>query len=141
MLTSHQLDRCRQLFYISEAVAGLGAQDVRSILDISRYRNLRDNITGCLLFSGRHFVQVLEGDVAEIESAIGRIKTDRRHCDIHVLVDHQATRLYDDWSMGFLYNLDLADQLALIHANPSATAEECIRFMAAIHPDTVMGPL
>ncbi|WOB10092.1 BLUF domain-containing protein [Piscinibacter gummiphilus] len=135
------MDRCRQVFYISEAVAGLGTLDVRSILDISRYRNLRDNITGCLLFSGRHFVQILEGDPTEIENTIGRIKADRRHRGIHMLVDREATRMYDDWSMGCLYNLDLADQLAALHASPSATADECLGFMAAIHPDTVMGPL
>jgi hypothetical protein len=141
MPSSERIAHCRQLFYVSEAVQGLGDTDVRRILDISRYHNGHEHITGCLLFSGRHFAQVIEGSALQVENLLGRIRADRRHRHMRVRVDRLVPRMYDDWSMGFLYSLDLADQLAAFHANPAATADESLHFMAAIHPDTVIGPL
>ncbi len=48
-------------------------------------------------------MQLLEGDAAELNRLMDRIKEDRRHFGLSVLVEQPAAdRLYPDWAMGYL---------------------------------------
>ncbi len=44
-----------QVFYVSQASAGVNLQLVQAILAQSRVNNWRCDVTGLLMFSGRHF--------------------------------------------------------------------------------------
>ena len=91
-----------QLGYVSTASRVMRRRDLIEILTEARRLNARDAITGLLLFHGRHFLQVLEGEEARVRATFGRIREDRRHHDISVLFEHPVeSREYPDWSMGF----------------------------------------
>lgn len=100
------------LVYLSKARPGLSAVDVRAILGSAQVKNRRRDVTGFLLYSGRHFVQVLEGRPAELNELVRAIETDERHAGLHVLDRHPIRhRRYGAWAMGFTESLDDADEL------------------------------
>ncbi|WP_442855254.1 BLUF domain-containing protein [Bosea sp. PAMC 26642] len=72
----------------------------KSILDSSRVNNLRDDITGVLVFDRLYFIQILEGQRHLIWSAFQRIQLDGRHGEIQ-LVELVACgpRQFTNWSM------------------------------------------
>ncbi|MEH0071461.1 BLUF domain-containing protein [Pannonibacter sp. Pt2-lr] len=48
-------------------------------------RNAASGLTGCIVFTGQHFLQVLEGSQEDVEDTFGRISRDNRHTDVRVL--------------------------------------------------------
>jgi hypothetical protein len=132
----------RQLLYVSRATAGIGKPDIDQILASARRSNWRHDVTGCLLFSGRCFAQVLEGDGAHVEEAVARIAVDRRHTGMTILVDREvAARQHASWSMGYVYNLDLADRIEALLLAGAAAEADAIELVAKLAADVVMGPL
>ena len=79
-----------QLFYVSRASTPYDDESVRTILETSRINNVRDDITGCLLFSGRYFAQVLEGRAEVTSRKLEIIRADPRHVDFKFLVERRV---------------------------------------------------
>ena len=132
----------RQVLYISRAADGVTDAEVRKILLVSRRNNRQRDITGCLLFSGRHFAQVLEGERKVLGDLIAVIAADPRHDKVQVVVDHQVSvRRYPDWSMGVLYKLEVADQIEAILAGANCSHEMAFDLMSEVNPDSVIGAL
>ena len=99
------------LIYISTAVKLMTDDDLSSLLTESRDKNDKRNITGMLLYCHRTFIQVLEGDIADIERTFASIKRDKRHRDVLLMVTGPISeRSFADWSMGFcaIYADDVA---------------------------------
>jgi hypothetical protein len=75
---------------------------ISGILARSRENNIRDQVTGGLMFSDGCFAQVLEGPMDAVMAAFERIQCDERHCDVVVLqAGPTAERHFSDWSMAF----------------------------------------
>ncbi|WP_052730539.1 BLUF domain-containing protein [Sphingomonas sp. SRS2] len=90
-----------QLTYISTARPTLILSDVEQILQASRRRNERDQVTGLLIFDGKRFLQALEGPIDAVEQTFARIATDPRHRALVKLSSrHVDTREFGNWSMG-----------------------------------------
>jgi len=72
----------------------------------------RADLTGVLVYTGRHFFQVAEGAPEEIGRLLERMQGDHRYGPLHVLC-HRITprRQYDAWRFLLLDNLDLADEV------------------------------
>ncbi len=91
-----------QLCYISTARPGVGWDEVDDILAQSRRNNARHRVTGLLLFNGKRFLQILEGDATLVEAAYGRIIKDDRHRAIVKLSERAITeREFGGWDMAF----------------------------------------
>jgi hypothetical protein len=91
--------RLARLLYFSLRV-DLGPTVLDDVLAISRLNNLRDGITGALISSDRHFVQLLEGDRIAVRRCFKRIMRDPRHRDLQVVTALAADqRLFGSWSM------------------------------------------
>lgn len=91
-----------QIGYVSTATAAMRRDDLIQLLRTARDLNLRNAVTGLLLFHGGHFMQVIEGEEDAVRETFGRIRQDSRHRDIAVLFDEPISeRLFADWSMGF----------------------------------------
>ena len=130
----------QQVLYISRAAPDVAESDVQQILAVSKRNNWRLDITGCLLFSGRHFVQTLEGKAEELRPLLVRLKADPRHQDVLVLLDHTVQRrLYGSWSMAYLYRLDLVDELDALLSGKSFTSADAALLMQSAGVDSVMG--
>lgn len=93
-------------------------QELLGLLDQARKGNGRRDITGILLYikgtflnpvkdksvpeSEGRFIQVLEGNEADVMAAFDRISADARHQDIMVLKEAEIShRNFDTWNMGF----------------------------------------
>jgi hypothetical protein len=96
-----------QLVYHSRFTGTGGALGtVREILAKSQDNNVRNNVTGFLIFDKASFVQVLEGETAAVEDTYARILGDTRHADITLVATRVIeARDFPEWSMGgFLRN-------------------------------------
>jgi Sensors of blue-light using FAD len=132
----------RQVLYLSRAAGEVTDVEVRRILFASRRNNRRRDITGCLLFSGRHFVQVLEGEREVLSDLIAHIGADPRHDNVQVVVDQEVRiRRYPNWSMGILYKLEVADRIEAILAGAACPPDIAFGLMSDVNPDSVMGAL
>jgi hypothetical protein len=88
-----------QYLYISTAPT-LPREEVDAILATSARNNPARGITGLLLFNGRNFLQLLEGDDFAVTSLMETITADPRHAGVSVL-DRRTiqARTCPDWAM------------------------------------------
>jgi hypothetical protein len=90
------------VIYVSTANKKIVDADLNAILDSSVRHNIKNDVTGLLLFAGNRFMQVLEGQEVAINETMARIAKDSRHTDLVVLEQTAiARRSFDKWSMGF----------------------------------------
>ena len=88
-----------QYLYISTAPS-LSREEVESILASSARNNPERGITGLLIYNGRNFLQLLEGEEAELVSLMVRITHDPRHTGISILDQRKVEkRSCPDWAM------------------------------------------
>jgi hypothetical protein len=131
-----------QLFYVSRAAEACHSVAIQDILQMARRNNRKLDITGCLLYSGRHFAQVLEGDERQVLPLARRIADDPRHTHLQVLMEsRRADREYGEWSMGYLHDLALEDQLTALFQSQSRDPGLVAELMSRMKPDSVMGAL
>jgi len=131
-----------QVFYVSRAAATLDNAQVQSILQDSRRHNVRFDVTGCLLFSGHCFAQVLEGAQCVVSALARRIADDRRHVGVRFFSQAlRAEREYADWPMGYLYDVNLEDDLETLLMIPDRSPVVIADVMERMRPDPVMGAL
>ena len=92
----------RRIVYLSTATALMSNDELLSILCQSRENNLRDQVTGLLLYSGGNFIQLLEGEADAVGKVYARVERDSRHHGCMQMIDAQASeRLFPEWAMGF----------------------------------------
>ena len=96
-----------RLVYYSHNLIAVGtdevAEQVENILAVSRTNNMRDGITGALMFNAGCFAQVLEGPLDVVEAAFERIQQDERHGEVSLLaLEPIAARAFPNWAMGFV---------------------------------------
>ena len=76
--------------------------EIDKIIATSRRNNLRDGVTGALLYSRGHFVQVLEGPRAMLITKLACIEMDVRHSDFKMLdFGPISTNAFPNWPMAF----------------------------------------
>ncbi|GHE59403.1 MULTISPECIES: BLUF domain-containing protein [Roseivirga] len=91
-----------ELIYRSTASSGLSEKDFNDILSTARSFNEANHITGCLLFHGGQFLQILEGEFQVLLDLFDRIKHDPRHYDVLLLhMKESEYRIYPNWTMAF----------------------------------------
>ena len=88
-----------QYLYISTAPS-LARSDVDAILEASQRNNAARGVTGLLLYNGRNFLQLLEGDESELVSLMVKISHDPRHTGIS-MIDRKMVdeRVCPNWAM------------------------------------------
>ncbi|MGU3340708.1 BLUF domain-containing protein [Methylobacterium mesophilicum] len=74
----------RSLLYVSRRLAT--PADVRDIVEASRSRNARLEVTGALVASRSRFAQILEGPRPGVEVLMDSIRSDPRHTGVEVLL-------------------------------------------------------
>ena len=136
------MNTLRQLLYLSRADPALTTVTVQHILRVSQRNNRRKDITGCLLYSGQHFAQILEGNSAGLTELVSCIAKDPRHHNLVVAVDHEVdARTFPDWSMGILFKLDVADRIEALLAGEHLSEDLTFELLNEMKVDTVMGTL
>ena len=71
--------------------------DIRTV---SKQKNRDDEITGVLFYENGHFLQAIEGPAENIEALVERLRRDKRHRQMEVLIDQPIDKRYfSDWNM------------------------------------------
>lgn len=109
-----------QLFYYSRnVVAGNDRSmlmNLRDIVSASQRNNSRDGITGFLIFDKTWFIQVLEGDQAQVSSTYTRIARDPRHTSATILDARNVQgRSFPNWTMGGAMRTPEVEEIYLQH--------------------------
>jgi hypothetical protein len=105
-----------RLIYKSRSTVELDWDVIKDILHKSEVNNEKSGITGTLLATDTHFLQVFEGRFEDVNSTFMRIVRDPRHTDIK-LVSFSVVdaRLFSGWGMRgigvFDFNKDIEQQL------------------------------
>lgn len=91
-----------QMIYTSAATRKISPKELQELLVISRRNNIRDGITGMLLFEDGTFLQVLEGEEEVVDRTYKRIANDPRHNKILLIARFELEhRTFNDWEMGY----------------------------------------
>lgn len=130
-----------RLVYTSLAPRAISSRDMMEILEVARFRNRKDQITGLLCYANQRFLQVLEGPPASVCETFYRILRDPRHAEVRLLdFRHAPNRLFDDWNMGFAGVGEISNDLVARHsptgdfAGLAAAPEAAVAFMTALGP-------
>ena len=89
-----------EVSYRSMARRDITKKDVEELILLSRERNKKFGVTGCLIYHENIFFQIMEGPKKSVLRLYENIKQDNRHFD--VLTIHQGTKLFRDfadWNM------------------------------------------
>ena len=90
------------LIYRSVAEERFSNAEVYQMLSDARDFNAEHDITGCLLFHNRRFLQLLEGKKDKVHHLFSLIESDSRHKNIEIIQTEEKTdRLFNKWSMAF----------------------------------------
>ena len=101
-----------RLIYKSRCSVRLDREVVRGILHESSEQNRASGLTGALIATDTHFLQVLEGGFSELNDTFSRILQDGRHTDIQLIsFAPAASRLFEGWAMRGLGVFDLNREL------------------------------
>ncbi|WP_108648940.1 BLUF domain-containing protein [Dongshaea marina] len=101
-----------RLIYKSSSVAPITWELVREIMRASKERNKQEGITGALLATEKHFLQVIEGNFESVNRLFMRIVKDPRHDEIHLIAFHTIdARLFEHWGMRGIGVFDLDEKL------------------------------
>jgi len=105
-----------RLIYKSRAKQRIDWDFVSELVDSSEGSNRDAGITGVLLATETHFLQVLEGEFDEVNELFVRIVRDPRHDKIQLIsFDCVESRLFGGWAMHgigvFDFNQELIDDL------------------------------
>ena len=103
----------RSVMYKSRC-KGLANWDlVESILESSTRNNPANAITGVLVATETHFLQVLEGEFAALNATFERISRDTRHHEVQLISFGEIEeRRFADWAMHGIGLFDLNPELA-----------------------------
>lgn len=129
-----------QMLYVSGASKQMSVADIQKILAVSRSNNLRDGVTGVLLWADGVFIQVLEGEADTVRTVFRRIEKDDRHRNIMVVLEQTADkRLFTQWSMGFKQlDADMAADKKLFQISRAALADRITNEDGGLFLETVL---
>ncbi|MBY8823427.1 BLUF domain-containing protein [Sphingomonas colocasiae] len=134
----------RSLLYVSDARVKVPDEEwrVTEIVDVSRVRNMKLDVTGALMFAYSHFAQVLEGEPGALDELMESISRDPRHTNVRVLeVEQISMRRFANWTMAYAGPATLVEsRLGPLVRSPSASPNpfaahdliELLRSMAAL---------
>jgi hypothetical protein len=119
-----------QYLYISTAPT-LAREEVDAILATSARNNPARGITGLLLFNGRNFLQLLEGEDGKVAELMDTITADPRHSGVSVLDRRMiAARVCPDWAMKrVLIAESIASRREMLEADLPAALDPDLRKM------------
>jgi len=90
------------IIYMSRANAALTPADLVALLVQARRANEQMGLTGVLVHGDGQFMQVIEGEQAQVTALYRRIEQDARHYSVFKVADKEIEeRVFVNWTMGF----------------------------------------
>lgn len=89
-----------RLIYVSQVANRVRYEDAEAIAEVSASNNARSGVTGLLVYTPSHFLQVLEGEETAVREIYSRVKGDERHSHVKTLFDGRvAAPEFGKWAM------------------------------------------
>lgn len=109
-----------QLIYYSRNTVPGGDRamltNLRDIVSASQRNNSRDGVTGFLIFDKTWFIQILEGNLAQVSETYNRIARDPRHMNATVTdARNVSARSFPNWTMGGAMRTPEVEEVYLQH--------------------------
>lgn len=101
------------LIYVSQSLIAPADQrrEVEAIVTGSIRRNLSLGVRGALLFTERHFAQLLEGPAAAVDEVMASIERDMRHEQVTVIERKPVDGYrFPDWGLAYWGNATYMDR-------------------------------
>lgn len=92
----------KQCLYASRALQAFTVNELDELLSKARQRNHADGLTGLLVFGCGGFVQVVEGELADVDAVYARIAKDPRHEVLMHTSRPIEQRHFPEWQMGYI---------------------------------------
>ena len=90
------------LIYLSQATRPLSAKALRCLLDQARPANVRQHLTGALVYANKRFIHLLEGESDALAEVYLRTSQDPRHQHLCQVAHYPiTTRCFADWPLAF----------------------------------------
>ena len=91
-----------ELSYLSEAVSDMSFLGLMRLLEAARAYNLKNGVTGILLYDNQQFGQIIEGERTNVMKVWKRIQDDKRHHRVELLeIREISERSFPDWLLRF----------------------------------------
>jgi hypothetical protein len=105
-----------RLIYKSRSIlVEVDMETINDIVERSKDLNRRNQISGALLATRTHFLQVIEGEFGPVNQTFFRIATDSRHDNLELVSYGQVEkRLFDGWVMKGFGIFDLNSDLEAV---------------------------
>ena len=102
-----------RLIYKSRSIlVEVDMETINDIVERSKDLNRKDQISGALIATRTHFLQVLEGEFAPVNQTFFRIASDSRHENLELVSFNQVEkRLFEGWVMKGFGIFDLNSDL------------------------------
>ncbi|CAG0987321.1 hypothetical protein BURK1_02077 [Burkholderiales bacterium] len=90
------------------------------VIALARISNHRNHVSGRLLFTGAHILEIVEGEARDLDELWSRVNSDTRHEDVIRLGDEPCgERWYPEWMIGYADDTQVCDDMeALRSAHP-----------------------
>jgi len=92
----------KTICYISDSKKIETGNNFEDLFEAARANNIKNNITGILIYRNSNFLQVLEGEQTMVDSTFKRIRLDVRHHNLFKIIDTTIEqRFFQDYNCGF----------------------------------------
>ncbi|MFD1615447.1 BLUF domain-containing protein [Gelatiniphilus marinus] len=92
----------KTICYISDSIKYDNLDKIKALYKRAKANNLKNNITGVLIYKSGNFLQVLEGKPANVDFTFNKIKHDPRHSNLFKVIDTEIEhRIFEDYNFGF----------------------------------------
>ena len=107
----------RRLAWSSVPSPSFSATRLDEIIASSRRYNDRNHISGRLLFTGTHFLGILEGHERDLHNLWSRLAMEKRHCDLIRIGDARCgQRWFPEWVLAYMDQSDANVQIAALRS-------------------------
>ncbi len=90
------------LCYVSSSNVNLTKKSLEQLFITTKSNNLKQDISGILIFNGGNFLQIMEGEKNTINELYHKISKDKKHSNIIKLIEKPISeRMFEDYETGF----------------------------------------
>lgn len=113
----------RRVAWSSIPSASFQPARLHEIVACARYNNGRHHISGMLLFTGAHFLSLLEGSEWDLADLWPKLMRDERHCDLRRIGDELCgVRWFPVWRMAYLDNSEVSAKIETLRSPECGSA-------------------
>lgn len=106
----------RRIIYRSTAAPGLDKAEMFRLVYHARVSNEAKGLSGVLLQTDDHLLQILEGETWKLFATFDTIRRDPRHLGVEVLYERSiAQPTFPRWAMRYFDDHHIGKALALMH--------------------------